>query len=1116
MSANVNERRELLCFSEKQEWVAIISRLTKEGDLNALDEAVDIDQSCDFQAIAGRAGDSELKSDEFDAIINAHTDEELAGLAVANVGRAIYDPRNRFDYLEQALTAFDNSNLHSIDVDADWFRTASSNDILIPLIKQLEKSQHHSKSFSFLLALRLMGKFPESASEQVRIPVVFQLNNSNEVGAAGHLYITRLVEGPPGLHADPRYMTFSRADGTFHEGVRRAWASSGLSESNSCYVWSIRLDGRVSESVVGESLSCAFAVGLNECRERTVLARSLRLRRLNHERAITGGLDRNGHLIPVEGYDAKLATAAGRNWSLVVPKKSETALEEYLSVFGERVDVYYANTVADAVKLAHGSLTRRARYLIVAIVVAFVALSSSSTFFVYRHIQVQRANDRVLAASQLISLADQRRGNDPRTSALAAFAAYRLNPNDRSAEALSSTVNEYSAIVDTTKVSDYKITAVAVVGDIFLAGTEKGDIIVMDRKHNVVSAVPIDVRVEAIAASYDGAHALVQSPTKLYFVELDSGGIHTLAQINVPVGRDDSIVAITTCASGSRYKVASASGKLWTYHYDGTNEGEIDLRSMGGFVLATSDESSFEVVDVGVVMANETEYVYIALSDHRLLRYDTNLRRIDSAGEIGNDSDGKIVDLCTHYGNVYVASTKTIFNYNQSSGDVGKHTFQGGQVHRIVVSDSMILVLNGGAVAPDTISRLSATDMSHIQNIPGTSIAAVDGIIAGTEDGRLVELGDAGISGKLADESATTANAFLNDDLMIRADASSVPFYSKGLTAIDLSDRSLFSGERPAVIKYNYSSEMSGEGGVFVNDIDVKGKYVAAVGDRANSRPSTLAVWDAENGGAPIAEIEIPDVYAGSSSQIDHVTVMGETGLFALHWSHQNRVSIWSIDSKTMVGEIDIEGEIKEIGYSSWSRSLVVLSCSSGSSQTEACVLGQYDAISGNKSQEFAVGEAIDFSMDDDGELFVLIEHGGGGSTGVRIVDQVGAEITSTTVPLVGVGINSSSNGERIAVVGDNGVIEVLDGRSLKRVTPPIDVGRNSFEVSWSSNSNLLSAITVTGSGGKYEPGSLVLFDFSNSSWGERACAIAGTGFSQSEWRDYTDGRVPYLDLCGT
>jgi hypothetical protein len=336
------------------------------------------------------------------------------------------------------------------DEDAD---PAEIGDAITRVLEEIRSRRHdEARPFVELLALDLTGNFPTTV-DAVTVPVVFAGDirdafgpGASGVGATGKLVLELLSSGPAGLHPNPGYMCFLRADTGFAASIRQAWACTPARLKAACITWTLRLGTDAAQpvtSISGGSLGAAVTVALNELTTHKRIRRSLRPRNLDPRCAITAAVaDQTGTLAGVTGLDPKVAAAARARLRLIVA--DQDLIKAQQTPHGKEVQIRAAATVHDAAKLARGHLNRRFRATIGTILVSALILGVGATAMGVtnqRHAAQQAAAQRVIESEQLVDRSADLLRTNPQLAAITALAAHQTNPTAQTTTAMANAIS---------------------------------------------------------------------------------------------------------------------------------------------------------------------------------------------------------------------------------------------------------------------------------------------------------------------------------------------------------------------------------------------------------------------------------------------------------------------------------------------------------------------------------------------------------------------------------------------------------------------------------------------------------------------------------------------------
>ena len=155
------------------------------------------------------------------------------------------------DALDPILAHADDAQLHGTDgCDLDrllrYLRgVGNPHPELMQVLEHLNGSPRPSASFIALLACHLTRSLPVPDRPDISVPVLFDNTSRDGLtglhpGVAGKLSLTYLEQGPPGLHPDPRRMSFFYSPTRhFVASLENAWQASPLANTSASVCWAV-------------------------------------------------------------------------------------------------------------------------------------------------------------------------------------------------------------------------------------------------------------------------------------------------------------------------------------------------------------------------------------------------------------------------------------------------------------------------------------------------------------------------------------------------------------------------------------------------------------------------------------------------------------------------------------------------------------------------------------------------------------------------------------------------------------------------------------------------------------------------------------------------------------
>ncbi|WP_156959785.1 WD40 repeat domain-containing protein [Nocardia sp. BMG51109] len=432
VAAGPDATRELLTDHRATRVLARLSRTTWKRPPRRPDGAVDVDALLEEEGEQPDAPNRPAGADLSAAYAMAAMAGALSGAIDVGDGCATF------------LAHADRAGLHSVGTQllpAGTSVTSHSDPGRAVILHLLGQGSRPPRGYGILLALELADRRPAHL-RATHIPVLFATYDSNgRGGEAGTLHLQQVRGGPSGLHPDPARMGFLQADEDFIEGLRQAWSTSRLADSDACVLWSVTVDrGAPANQISGGSMAAAVAVALDDLAPRHPRLRHLRPRRLDQTCAVTAGLSGLA-LTPVTGYADKITAAQHHSLRVIV---AADARDEAVSLAppGYTGRISAAATVTDAIRR---SRTRTNHKLWAAALVAvLVAASVTGTATQFARMRTEHARATAEGHSQLYaSVSHYLRDRDPAIAQQLALAAYRTHD----------TTDARSALLDTTATS---------------------------------------------------------------------------------------------------------------------------------------------------------------------------------------------------------------------------------------------------------------------------------------------------------------------------------------------------------------------------------------------------------------------------------------------------------------------------------------------------------------------------------------------------------------------------------------------------------------------------------------------------------------------------------------
>ncbi|MFE7854083.1 WD40 repeat domain-containing protein [Streptomyces sp. NPDC057403] len=283
-------------------------------------------------------------------------------------------------------------------------------------------------------------------------------------GSLATLTVEVLPGGPAGLFPDPRTMAFFAADTAFQDALTEAWAYAQGPRQDLCVLWALTLNGEPYLRVRGNSLGLALAVVLHELFDHAAGARR-RLnpgnvfRMLRNQTAVTGALDRNGTVAPVDGVPEKLGALAGKGpFTAIVPSANRASLAGH--AIPDTVDVHWAPDVTAARRAAR-RLNRRRILTTGLVIAACTALTASLGLYAVHRSNVADRRDHMVSA--LVQQANAKDTVNPPLGSLLALQSNAQQASERTQGAVLNAIAKTGTLTHTLAAHSGAATGAALV-----------------------------------------------------------------------------------------------------------------------------------------------------------------------------------------------------------------------------------------------------------------------------------------------------------------------------------------------------------------------------------------------------------------------------------------------------------------------------------------------------------------------------------------------------------------------------------------------------------------------------------------------------------------------------
>lgn len=1107
-----------LVRTKEQPWLGAVAGCVAAQDTARLDALTSL-ANPDYAVLAAGARDDGIE-DEFSAFIESPVGRAARG--VTALARSVLEPRERAGLLAKALEAFAANCIVSavpepgpeVVRDQDRRRPSRAGGVADPLLESLRGSGAPAAGFAELLVRLLAGRFPEPVGSPAQVSVLLRAyNSSTGTGLGALLRLERLHEGPPGLHADPRIMTFIECDQDFADALKEAWRTSRLAETGACVVWALYDGEETLDRVKGGSLGAALAVGLDDLAPRTRMGRVLRGHTLNPACAVTGSV-RGQQILPVQGYEGKLQAAADRHWRVVVPEASRKEINEIRFRLSEGPDVVFARTVPQAIRAVRSRVNRELMMTVLVVVLVLAGVGGGAAAVnTVRQRQI-RAQELRTSAAELATQAHEELDSDPRLAALMALAGYKMDPSMNSVRALQEVSEGYPAVVGTVDAHGAQVTRVTNVGDFTISGDAHGTVSLWSRELRLGS-LELGGEVRDLTGSLDGTLAVAVVDNEMVFIGVSDEGELTEHR-RAPFSGDSPNIAIAP--DGSQVRVVGQTGAMELYNPYGYPAGRTDPPDLAD-KSGAEQKVTASAIYMGGHIPNETcseDCLLLGTDKGRVYLY--NVRA--GSARLVVSGRGSVTALACDDTVITVGTDGGVQVWDQETGAATELALPGSDsvVHDVVMTwRGQIAVLIGGALTATTVLYYDIGQRGPAtQTIAGTAIGALDnayGVVVGTSDGRLVTLDREEDRTAAVRTPATTALASTPDGEFVQA------FY-KGLRVLSLDDGA------PGGYAVAQELELPGDWAQNhweVTDIDVNDGLIAASGlitmeDQDGEKSAgALVLWDRGSGEVVSAYMDgSPDRGGPWGRDMKRVRFLGDTGLVAVFESLLGQLAVYDTGRQGgLLSERHLGNDIGGLEYSEANSMLYALTWSdrgTGASDHEHTIVA-IDAVSGLTRWTLPVGQASRISVDPaTGDLAVL-----DGSAVTIYSGQDHSVLRRGELLRPAEDIVWSPDGSRIAAIEGGGRIDVVDAESFTQAVPTILAGNglDLTDIAWGPDSQSLAASTVAGSATRISSNDYTYIVRTDAtSWADRMCAIAGSGLSEEEWKEYVGGVLPYEDLC--
>ena len=1149
MSEDQESKLITLIRTKDQPWLNDIAKCVIDQNIERLDKLVS-PKNADFTALtAGLDDDDDGVEDEFTKLC-ARPCPGRAARGVVALARSVLEPRERKHLLIKALNIFEDNGIACAPDPAPGSlpgkgHSSHKRDLADLVLNVLHGIDSPATGFVDLLVKFLMGDFPERSGRPVQLPVLLEVRNASdqndlnrtglETGLGALLRLERLREGPPGLYADPRTMTFTQCDQNFKSALEEAWRISGLAGTGACVVWALFDGDDILDRVGGSSMGAAFAVGLDDLAPRTRIRRMLRLKKLDPTCAVTGQLS-GRKILPVKGYEGKLRAAARNRWRVVVPKESKTEINNDLNFIKilPASSVDYAENISQAIKYSRRIVDKKliSGVLVIVLVLAgFVGVGAMVNAVRQRQIYEQELRTK---SAELANFARDERQSSPRLAALAALAGYRMDPSVNSARALRMVSEEYPAVVGTMDAHDSRVTEVTHVGNFIISGDSGGTVSLWTDKMKLSSSLELGAEVLSLDGSVDGTLAVATVNNYIVFLGVSDEGelterVRERRENFTALSRLSGIVSITIAPNGSEVRFLDENGLMARCDPYGNLLDYADIKSLlGKNESGKSIRITASSLFMGGYLPDDTcggDCILLGTDEGGVYLYDFDSGSTRFLFDMITRPQGEeIRALACDDSVIAIGTVHGVRVWDQTTGEMTDLPLpsENSVVHDVIMSWSGQIVVLVGGVSSATTALYFATDqrVAATQTISSTAVGAAsnfEGIVVGTSDGRLVILsGEEEDRNVMVQTVATTAMAVTAEGEIVQTFGS--PMDIQGVRIIGLDDTKK---EGYTVVQELKGPDawVTASEGWYVNSMDVRGDLIAVSGLTPRQDSGSIVVWD-RRVGEVVATFTL-GTKAGSENPpiVTQVKFLGEGGLIAGYDFSSGDLFIFALkgqnpdDQNGLIARRHLGGGLGGMAYCEANGMLYALTWPEGEDLGVNHEVLAIDAASGLTRWTLPVGGAARIAVNPlTGDIAV--------PDGATLTIYSGEDHTilrQGELPAPAQRVAWSPDGSMLAAAEAGGGLDIVDAGTLAQTVPTIWVGEglDFSDFMWRPDSRTLIVGTISEDyKGTRQGGDTYVVRADATNWTNRMCAIAGSSLSEAEWEEYVGDVLPYEELC--
>lgn len=1066
-----------------------------------------------YQRVSGLAG---APFDPFDHYV-VHS-----GRAIAALGLALVDePDAASGHVETFRRWLDCSGLRVHEAPVRLLGTGIGTRHRAVLEHLVSREELDLLTLTWLLELGGELRAPKEKPQVRTGPGVQVLLDLGTRGQRAELRLSSSRDLPPGLVPDPAMMTLTSADPMFQEALATAWKLAGGSLDHAV-LWSLTDSAGPVLRVGGPSLGAALTVLLNEHSRISRRVRGpLTAFRVRSENAIVGAVheDTPKAVLPVSGYEAKLRAITDSMRVILPSANLGEAKEADRSGLAELKPV---DTWPEAAKSARRWARRRTLTVAASLLGVLTLVAGTITWITAsgREDDQRRAQSSSLAA-QAVNLRD----TDPPLAAKKALAAHRIDPANPSAvDALRDLLADRRNVARSWSAHPSRVDALAVSEDLGRIVTSGGDELtkVWKTDGTWLGQVPRH-SIRLVTAESQGLAAGV-TVTGLSLFDIGGDAPTELAQLPRPgcvskyvddvadlafTGQDSTLVTVWRDGAVSVHDVVT--------HKEISCTAPAEALSPLRFNPELPTEKVLDADVVELQPSGQLEIVLLLTSNDVV-----TVRRPGTTAEITlpfrqiTDTPTSVaasptaIAVGTKRGVVVWSKPGLTLLMNPAGGlNTEPATIEFSDGHLLLGGDAGAAVVRVGNPSwrmPDSLGDL---------NGGAARVAAIDErtVVTGGRDGEVRVIGDT--AGLRVDQLTFATDVdFLPDGRLV---GSSVPSsngvdpttfntYSDSLVLLD-PKRAPDPVESKGNIDthYIYGSERTK---FFANEVAAIPGLAAAAGQISGA--GAILVWRDDRKDSPRL-LSIPDIESKGSDL--PARIIGSVGITpdgaTLVARHANgKLAVFSTEKWKITSTLDFKpGPVR---LSVGPKHVLLIS---GVDQNAELV--RIELPSGAVTHREAAPNTRYLTASADGATVITMTKDGQLQRRDAELKPVGSSWRPSSSGAQVLAVTSDPSGRRVAI-GQGEKVLVYDIETRLLAFPELVAAKgNVVNLSWSLDSQMLTAVSMPPQRGLIQVSPLRLWRVGDLDWTDQVCRWTGTGFTTDEWIRHVGKDIPYIDLCG-